>query len=67
MQEIFKTLKLKLQGYDEQLEYASQYITFLPGFGTTKNVNKAEINNIIIHSVPNRWAKKTHIKSFNLE
>ena len=58
---------LKVGRYTAHMVEPNEYLDLFLGLDTGKNICKAELNEIVLHSMPNGWAKQDFIQSFYFE
>ena len=61
MRTMFHTMRkpcaLIFNGFSEWLTNINKYLLDFPGLDKSKNMEKVELNKIILHAVPNLWDK----------
>ena len=45
----------------------NNFLPFLPGSDATKNMPDKELNEILIHAVPNGWEKQSYLQGQDFE
>ena len=56
-----KPRKLKVRRYAACLIYINDYLDAFPGSNTSDKIDKMEIDEIILNSIPNRWSKQAYV------
>ena len=57
-----KPCDMIFKSFAAQLTEIKNFIPFFPGSDATNNITPEELNKILLHAVPNVWAKKSNYK-----
>ena len=61
-----KTQQLPFKIFAAQLTELNNYLPLFPGSSNTNKMYTEEFNNILLHAVPNGWAKQSYTCSAKL-
>ena len=64
---IRKPRVLKVRFYAACLIDFNKYLTLFPGEKLTDNIGVAELNEILLNSMPNSWIKQEYVQVFGCE
>ena len=53
--------------FDVRLTNINSYLPLLSGSEKINNLNEADLNKILIHAVPNGWAKQSYLQGWYFE
>ena len=64
---IKKTRAVPFKIFAARLAELNNYLLLFPGSDKSKNIDEAELNNILLHDLPNGWAKQSYLQGWYFE
>ena len=58
---------LTVRQYTVRLVDVNEYLESLPGATLNDNIGKTQLNEILLHSMPNSWSIQAYVKGFYCE
>ena len=62
-----KPQDLQFKIFMERLTNLNNYLPLFPGSNAAKNMDPEAFNNILLHTVPNSWARQAYIQGWDFE
>ena len=62
-----KPRSMTFKCFAERLKEMNNFLPLFPGLDASKKMEMEELNNILLHAVPNGWSKQSYLQGWGLE
>ena len=62
-----KAQDLQFKIFASRLTEVNNCLPLLPGLSVAKKMDPEELNEVLLHAVPNSWAQQSHIQGWDFE